>query len=862
VSSERERWQHVRALFDSLVELEPEARRARLDEMGRDDTGVRDAVERLLAADAGAEAALEDYSFGSGRSAPAVPARSRDPLGVIGRTVSHFRVIDYLAAGGMGAVYSAEDLQLGRTVALKFPLPHQHMDSAVKERFVNEARSAAALDHPNLCTVHEIGESEHGVFLAMPLYPGETLKDRLARERTLPPDEALTIAMQVTTGLASAHAAGIVHRDLKPGNVMLLPDGTAKVLDFGLAKVRDISLTKSQMALGTIGYVAPEQIRGSGVDARADLWAIGVMLFEMLTGKPPFPGEHEVSILHAVLHQEPPRASQANPHVLPGFDELISTLLQKDPEDRYPSANALLTDLAALKRGAALSHRTPSFWRRSARRRQARTAAIPAAAAALVILAAAGWYLSARNASHHGSPPHVVRTLAVLPFVNDGGDPANDYIVSGVSDELTALLQRTPGLQLSALSSVAALQAQGLDPTSVGQQLGVAHVVLGAIRISSDTLRLAVRLARVSDGATLWRRDLAAPVSEAFTVERQVAAGVLDALRLPATRAPEAALPTNDPQAYELYLKGRFVWNQAPRTRENLEQSLIFYRAALERDPQFALAHSGTAAALVNMVNFGYLPAGEGLARAEVAADRALALDSSLADAYTARGFVLAARTRFTEAEASLRRAIQLNPNSQWAHHYYALLLTMLNRLPEAKEETRRTLSIDPLSLPGNTMLGIELAAEGDLEAGRMQLRRALQLSPGFPLTLYYLGTVEAALGNDEAAREVLEQALATAPDFPGVRAALAYVYRRMGRTAESRRLLNAARSAAVDERTRLNYALAIALLGPADSAFAMLRAAEWDVPTLIELRHSPLLRTFRNDPRYPALLVGIGLAP
>ncbi|MBA3343526.1 MAG: tetratricopeptide repeat protein [Gemmatimonadaceae bacterium] len=450
----------------------------------------------------------------------------------------------------------------------------------------------------------------------------------------------------------------------------------------------------------------------------------------------------------------------------------------------------------------------------------------------------------------------------MLPFVNDGGDPADDYIVSGVTDELIALLARTPGMRLAARSSAAALQEQGLAPLEVGRQLGVAHLVRGAVRVSTDTLRLAVRLTRVADDATVWSRDFAAPVSEAFALERQVADGVLGVLRLRMARAPLAPLPTDDSEAYDLYRKGLYAWNLGPRTRENMQQALAFYRTALERDPQFALAHTGMAGIYVNMANFGYMPSEQALARAEVATDRALALDSLLADAHWARGFVLSARAQFAGAEASLRRAIELNPNSQWAHHYYSLLLAMMGRLAEAKEETRRTLAIDPLSLAGNAMLGIEFAAEGNLQEGRAQLRRALQLDPGFPLTLYFLGAVEAALGNDDAAREVLEQALARAPNFPGVRAALAYVYGRMGRTTEARRLLAEARSAIVDERTRLNYALALALLGPADSAFAMLQTAQWDVPTLVELRHSPLLRTFRSDPRYLQLLIGLGLRP
>ncbi|HMA19240.1 MAG TPA: serine/threonine-protein kinase [Gemmatimonadaceae bacterium] len=388
---DRALWEQARPLFDELVELDDDARASRLEQIGAEDPNLRKALERLLLADLGEEI---DSAFDANPDARATSANPRDPLGIIGRNVSHFSVKDYLAAGGMGVVYTAEDLQLGRTVALKFPLPHQQMDKLVKERFVNEARSAAALDHTNLCTVHEIGESEHGVFLAMPLYPGETLKDRLSREGALPPDEALAIAQQITTGLVSAHAAGIVHRDLKPGNVMLLPDGTVKVLDFGLAKIRDISLTMSHTTIGTIGYVAPEQIRGGRADARADLWSIGVMLYEMLTGHLPFRGEHELSILHNILHTDPALPSQSNKDLSLRFDELIGALLQKDPDARYPTAEALLADITALRSGAPLSHRSP-FWARTPGRRRVRTSlrGIVAVGALLLAVGALTWIM-------------------------------------------------------------------------------------------------------------------------------------------------------------------------------------------------------------------------------------------------------------------------------------------------------------------------------------------------------------------------------------------------------------------------------------------------------------------------------------
>ncbi|CAN5327817.1 hypothetical protein BH23GEM2_BH23GEM2_20540 [soil metagenome] len=500
--SDRELWQRARSLFDELVELERGPRHARLEEIGREDPILREAVERLLLADSQAEAALEDYSFGSPRSTPAGITQSRDPLGVIGRTVSHFRVTDYLAAGGMGAVYSAEDLQLGRTVALKFPLPHQHMDRAVKERFVNEARSAAALDHPNLCTIHEIGESEHGVFLAMPLYPGETLKDRLAREGALPTGEALAIVMQVTTGLASAHAAGIVHRDLKPGNVMLLPDGTAKVLDFGLAKVRDISLTKSQMTLGTIGYIAPEQIRREQVDSRTDLWAIGVMLHEMLTGAPPFRGDHEMSILHAVLHEEPVRPSKVNEELSPAFDDLIGGLLQKRPADRYPSADALLADLSALESGRPLTLPVP-FWSRTAGRRRARKALLPAVVLAPVAIGLAGWGMYTRNLVVESSPSSPAATGPVLRWRNNTAE------ISTAAELAAALVPASAGRRVRLRPGTYDIESPLIVPDSMTLEgAGVMRFGRDGLPAGfSDDTRTAIRMIAGTGGDVLTLSD-------------------------------------------------------------------------------------------------------------------------------------------------------------------------------------------------------------------------------------------------------------------------------------------------------------------------------------------------------------------
>jgi len=863
MSRDRDLWQRARPLFDELVDLGDDVRRARLDELRRGDPALYDMVEMLLRADASADDALVGYSFGlpqRTRSAPGdATVAPPDPLGIVGQSVAHFRVVSYLAAGGMGAVYAADDLRLGRVVALKFPLPYQHTDAVVKERFMREARSAAALDHPNLCTVYEIGESAAGVFLAMPLYAGETLRERLAREVRLTAHETIGIARHVARGLAAAHASGIVHRDLKPGNIMLVRDGTAKILDFGLAKMRDVTVTKSQVTRGTLVYMAPDQLRGGRVDARADLWSVGVMLYVMLTGQLPFGGEHEAAILHAILHDQPEPPSTLVPGLPRAFDDLVGALLQKNPAHRYQSAEELLDDLEALDHGAALRHRVPLWARATQRKRFRRAVVMPTVALVAVAIAALSWTVSRRLAAD-ASAPITAQSVAVLPFTNADANAADNYLVDGFSERLTALLGAQPGNRVAAGASAGALVRRGLDPYAVGTRLGFAHIVQGSMRVRSGSLAVEVQLGRVSDRHVLWSRAFTGPVSALQVLERQIADSV-DRVLHPHEAIVAARPPTSDPEAHRLFLLGRYAWNQ--RTREKLEEAIGYYAGATERDPRFALAYAALAEAYINKVNFHYMPVATGLANAERAAETAIALDSSVADGYAALGFALVASGKSTpavyvRAEGLFDRAIALNPSLAVAHHYKAILLTGLGRLAEAEAQTRQTLALDPLSLVGNAMLGIVFAAQDRLPEARVQLQKALELNPGFSLTQTYLGEVNAALGNQAEALRLLELAYARTPGFPGVRPTLAYTYRMTGREVQARRLLAEARAGALTQESWLNYVETLAVMGEPDSAFAILEQVEReqknrDIDT--DMRANPLLRAFRSDPRFASIM-------
>jgi serine/threonine protein kinase/Flp pilus assembly protein TadD len=858
MSVSRERWAEARPLFEELADLDDADRQARLNQIGESDPQLKETLESLLQFDRGDSDPLRAYSFGRpGAQRNNSQSHASDPLRIVGQTISHFRVTGFLAAGGMGVVYRAEDLQLARAVALKFPAPHQQITEDLKERFVREARAVAGLDHPNLCSVYEIGETPEGVFLAMPFYEGETLKDRLAREHTLSVGDVIGITRKITTGLSFAHAAGIIHRDLKPGNIMLLPDGSVKILDFGLAKVRDASQTRSRATLGTVTYMAPEQIRGDAVDGRADLWAIGVMLYEMLTGTTPFRGDHELTLLHAILHSEPTRASRLSGEIPRPLDQVITSLLQKDRSHRYQSAEALLKDLDAIESGGAVSHRIP-LWTMAWQRKRIRVTLI--VACALVSIALFGllsWRLGRSDQKSAATPSTIAQTLAVVPFISSEPE-STAYLVAGLPDGIVSRLSMVQGLRIAGQFSAATLQRQGLPPRVVGQRLGVAHVLEGNARVANDSLQASIKLLRVADDAIIWSRDFKAPLFGILSLQQQVADSILSALQLHA--AQPGHLPTNDTYAYDLYLKARYAWEE--RTREKLDLALGYYRGAVERDPRFALAYAAMAEAYVNMQNFGYLPRSEGLALADAASAKAIAIDTTLAEAYTARGQLLSSQGRYREAENFLRRAIELDPGAWSARHYYSLLLMMMGRFPEAKEQTQKTLSLDPLSVPGNSNLAIFAANEGKWNEAEAKFDRAQKLGPNYVVTLYYFGALEAARGHYEKAATLLEKALKIAPNFTGVRGGLALTYMHLGRRDESRSLLQDARARISDERSRTDYALALAILGQTDSAFSIMQTSTWDIPTVIDLRTDPLLQHFRADPRYAQLIARLNLQP
>ncbi|HVF39738.1 MAG TPA: protein kinase, partial [Gemmatimonadaceae bacterium] len=716
-----------------------------------------------------------------------------EPIGT-DRRISHYEVLERIGGGGMGVVYKARDLRLGRTVALKF-LPTRHAaDPTAQGRLLAEAQTASALDHPNIGVVYEIGETEtKRPFIAMAWYDGETLKQKI-RKGPLPVRDAVTIALQLADALATAHSAGIIHRDVKPANVIITPSGTAKLVDFGIAKMMSTEPADERIAIGTTAYMSPEQTRGAAFDARTDIWSLGVVLYEMLTGRRPFREDTDQQVMDAIRNKEPDPVSTQRADLPGKLIDVVHRCLQKNIADRFETAEQFAAAIRESLNGDADAPRPKATRARRfdvASWRRHRSMLV---ATALLILVGAAWGSGAVRRSLQGNAiandlTSQPKAVAVVPFINAAGIAADEHLTAGFTDGLIDVFAKVPGIRVAARGSAFALKRRGLSSRAIADSLGAETLVEGDLRRTGERFRLTVRLIRVADGSVLWSEEYDRLVADVFAVQQQISSALVQELDLATAdkRAESQRPPTRDVEAYELYLKGRFSWNE--RTRPKLEEALAYYRAAIERDPQFALAYSGMAEAYVNMSNFEYMPSAEALARAEVAASRAIALDSTLAEAHSSRGFVLASRGAYAASEAAFRRSIRLNRSYSWSHHYYALLLTMLGRLDEATHQVNNSLALDPLSLPSNATLGVLLCARGRFADARTQLRHALTLSPDFPLTRYYLGVVEAKEGRYADASRDLEHARKFAPGFPGARAALAYTYKRAGRDADARRL-------------------------------------------------------------------------
>ena len=663
---------------------------------------------------------------------------------MVGKTFTHYRILEMSGKGGMGVVYRSEDLKLHREVALKF-LPQQLAhDREALERFNREARVLSSLNHPNICTIYDIDEDEGMTFIVMEFMRGHTLRTRL-QENPLSMKETLNLAIQITDALDAAHSKGIIHRDIKPGNIFVTERGQAKLLDFGLAKryraddstvglggksasddESTVLLSNPGVTLGTIAYMSPEQARGEQLDARTDIFSLGIVLYESATGHPPFPGDTPAVIFDQILNQTPTPPHQLNPKVPSLFAEIINRALEKDCPQRYQKAAEMRTELESAREQMS-SGRVAS-------------ATKPIARSPLV--------------------RKTIDSLAVLPFANLSGEPDADYLIDGVTESIISALSELPKLRVMARSTVFRYKGQNADPLAVARELRVRAVLTGRVLLRGDLLRIDTELVDAKDGARIWGDNYHRRLSDVLAIEEEISREISGKLRLKLTGSKRKRLhkrTTQNNEAFQLYLRGRYFWNK--RTEENLNRAVEYFQQAIEQDPAYALAYSGLADSYFYLgYTFGHRPPRESMPKAKAAAMKALEIDDQLAEAHASLAIV-----RFfydwdwAGAEDEFKRAIELNPNYATTHHIYAVFLGALRRYEESIAEARRALEVDPLSVPVNNIVAMMYRAAGLYDEAIEQFKKTLEMDSLMSLSRTCLGAVYELKGmTDQAIREYL----------------------------------------------------------------------------------------------------------
>jgi len=828
---------------------------------------------------------------------------------VSGSIIGHYTVLSRIGKGGMGEIYLAEDSRLGRKVAIKLLPESLTKDQEQVQRFEQEARAASALNHPNIITIYEVGETGSAHFIATEYVDGETLRERLSRER-MNLDEILDVAIQIASALEAAHQAGIVHRDIKPENIMLRPDGYVKVLDFGLAKLTESPsreksdssengllstqvTTSPGVIIGTPNYMSPEQARGLAVDARTDIFSFGAMLYEMIAGRRPFDAATVSDILVEVLTHDPTPLRNLAPGIPARLERIVSEAMAKRKEERTRSISATLAALRKQKRlleieagvdesippesvarkfasrdAVVTVRETPIFSEKITDARETliagslqmtgaffRRSILPALIVILIAVGVLGYLL-------WNDRRHAIDSVAILPFVNLSRDPAAEYLSDGLTESLINNLSRLSDIKVLSRNAVFRYKAAETDAITVGREMNVRAVLFGRVEQTGDDLSVSVELVDARDNTSIWGEKYRRKMSEVLALQEEIARQVSEEVHPDMTSDEKRRIAkkyTENADAYRLYLQGRFYWNK--RTVEGMRRGIEFFDQAIALDPGYALAYAGLADCYSLLGEYGAIPMTETIEKAGAAASRALEIDNSLAEAHTSLAAVREYEWRWSDAETEYRRAIESNPNYATARHWYGVYLSSMGRFDESVSELTVALELDPVSPIINTGLGRAYYSARQYDRALEQYRRTLDMEPNFAEAHFQLALCYEAKRMYEEAISEYERSASLFDD----KTMMAWAARAKG--LEGRRSEAESFLKELDAMSKERYvspyfsAMIYAVLGDKDQAMEWLeRVYKERSYYVVWLKIDTVFDPLRDDPRFQDLLRRIGL--